>query len=182
MPAIHQRRKRRLQSRCARLHLESLEQRCLLAELVGIDFDSNSFETPPSWNTVDSVNTLYDSLTDESGLESGIGFQANYHGFGTFSFDQTGLNCSDVPDHDPSLCDLNGALVVSNAGQNNFEVMFEGLFPNTNYDVYVFGHHDQQQTVEQEVTLAFPFQQVLNRNDFWSNEHDGRGIDLEFKY
>jgi hypothetical protein len=103
------------------------------AALIGVDFDSTPFSSPPDWNIVTTSGT-YNDLIDEDGATTDIDVgvfmpQSNF---------PHSINASTIPIHSTPLTGLNTISVHPDLA---FDI--SGLNPDTPYKFYLFGLYDQ---------------------------------------
>ena len=142
--------------------------------LIGVDFD-NGAGSPTNWNTITSAGPfVVADLIDESGSNTGVGFQVG--GSPTFS---TSALASSLPTHSQSLAGLNDYMY----GTNPNSAVFSGLTPGMDYNVWVFGLRGF--TMGNDVTIlggGAPIvfsQDETTTNTLWVNGSAGSNAPLD---
>ena len=125
-----------------RLRFEPLEDRRVLAPLVGVELGTGP--APANWNSVTSVGidtnpTIVENLIDESGAATAIDFQIyGTHENGGENVDTT-INPDVLPQHTQSLADIDNSIQIdSEVGVHSFVATWKGLVPERVYEIYVF--------------------------------------------
>ena len=166
-----------------RLHVEPLEDRRLLAALVGVDFDAGTSLPPNNWTKINHVNNFFTvNLLDESGVNSpysitvttnvGPGDRGVLEDFGGSPVGST------LPMHSQSLADLDGFAFVENVANASIIATFDSLDPNLHYEVYVFGYDGDGLSDTQDITIAGEgtptvFSQAPSSYEVWVNGEKG---------
>ncbi|MFK8115500.1 MAG: hypothetical protein AB8B91_25110, partial [Rubripirellula sp.] len=139
-------------------------------QLVGVDFDGLQLNVPTNWATNFFVS--YENMIDESGVATGIGLElSGFYGSGSTSTPSG----STVPVHSPSLSGLDGILFSSG---NPYDIIWTGLTPGFEYDLYAFGLENFAGAFGQRVTIhgegaPISFDQVLSNGTLLINDETG---------
>ncbi|MCA9247337.1 MAG: tail fiber protein [Planctomycetales bacterium] len=176
---------RQLRSALSRPQFELLEDRRVLAALVGVDFDSFG-DIPDNWTQIQSLPAFENQLVDEQGLSTNIGLEVNYLGGGAADVVDTFVDGATLPNHESDLFGLDGAAIVSTLDESEFvQVHWTGLHPGTLYLVYVFGLHAEGvgETIVQDVTVfeggfSTEFTQAIENERLFINALEGDTLPL----
>ena len=134
------------------LVVENLEDRRLLAGLVGVDFDQIS-NSPPNWTSIGSQSTPFtqSNLQDEAGVATP--FDLTISGAaGSITAAAAGpVNATTLPIHSSSLANIDGQIFTN---VNTVTLTWSDLTAGTNYEVYVFGLEGYYPDIQQDVTIT----------------------------
>ena len=125
------------------LRFEPLEDRRVLAALVGVDFGLGS--APPNWAQISAVGstafpTTRMNLTDESGAATLVDLTISTTFAGNAFSAAATINPNTLPQHTPSLADVSNIVNVDGAnGVHRFDATWSDLKLGALYEVYVFG-------------------------------------------
>jgi hypothetical protein len=141
------------------LRLEPLEDRRLLAPLIGIDFGTGA--VPTNWTQITSVGptaspTTSTNLIDETGAATAVDLtiSTSFAG-GANSSVFASFNSSTLPQHTQSIADVaNFVIVAGSNGINSFDGSFNELKPGRKYEIYVFAHDWAGRFDNQTLTIS----------------------------
>ena len=170
-----------------RLRIESLEDRRMLAVLVGVDFGGGF--VPTNWSSVLTVAgapgfTTRSNLIDETGAATQFDLQISTTFAGGANNDTATPLAATIPQHTQSLVGIDRLVYVdSGNGNHSFNATWSDLNPAATYEVYVFGLESIVEGTpfvdNQQVTIAgagAPI--VFNQNpvslgNLWVNDQIG---------
>ncbi|MCA9229996.1 MAG: right-handed parallel beta-helix repeat-containing protein [Planctomycetales bacterium] len=161
-----------------------LEDRRMLAELIGVDFDGPA---PTNWTPADTFNTTINffNLKDEAGVFGDVDFELTTN-VGPADHDilpGSPIDASTVPMHSTSLTELAGFAFAENHPSPTLTATWSDLDPALTYEVYVFGFDGEGFSNSQTVTitgggLPIVFNQSPSSNNLWVNGQLGSSSQL----
>ncbi len=160
------------------LTVENLEQRHLLAALVGVDFDGGS-NGPENWASIGTQSTVpgftQSDLLDEDGNETGYDLTISGAG-GAITEAAAVVNESTLPIHSRSLSGIDGQIFTD---AEPVTLVWSDLKADTSYEVYVFGLEGFWEIpIQQDVTITgsgspVTFRQEFDKQDLFINDAIG---------
>jgi len=166
------------------LAVEQLEERRLLAALVGVDFDLSGSSAPANWTSLGTQLTPFtqSNLIDEDGNATPFDLTLVETGAATPS---CGANqvcgatatplASTIPTHSQSLSGIDGQVFTD---AHPVTLTWSDLTAGDNYEVYVFGLEGHFSSSQQTVGITgggtpITFAQNLNKNQLFVNDELG---------
>ncbi len=111
-----------------------LENRCLLAGLIGIDFGAGGL-TPSNWRQIGLLTTNDQvNLSDESGVVTAIDVNIAFDSMHQDGYTSFAPSAGQLPSHTTSLAGVDRAF----SDKGNVTLTYSSLTPNAVYDIYVF--------------------------------------------
>ena len=167
-----------------RLTVEHLEDRRLLAGLVGIDFGPSGANTPSGWTPLGTLSTPFTqaNVADENGNATPFDLTIIEAGPATSSCAANQVCsanatpiASTIPTHSQSLSGLDGQ-IFSDA--HPVTLTWSDLTAGDSYEVYVFGLEGYYSSIQQTVQISGTgspgtFVQNLNQNQLFVNGEMG---------
>ncbi|MEX0642656.1 MAG: LamG-like jellyroll fold domain-containing protein [Pirellulales bacterium] len=160
------------------LRFEPLEDRRLLAAIVGIDFDEvGGGASPGNWTRIPNVDNFFTiNLRDETGANTPYTVLATTNvGAGDRGvLESDPVAAATLPTHTQSLAGLDGFAFAETVTNATITVTFGNLNENRLYEVYVFGFDGDGFSDTQEVSIggagaATVFTQSPSNNQLWVN-------------
>lgn len=162
------------------LSAEPLEERRVLAALVGVDFDSTTASSPTNWTSLGTQNTpvTHSDLVDVNGVATTFDLTINETGIATATCGANQIcgfaaapSSLTLPVHDQSLGGIDGQIYTD---ADPIELTWSDLTPGTDYEVYVFGLEGFYDSIQQDVRITgagspVDFTQSFDQNSLFIN-------------